>query len=96
MLYCNRIDLSEWINPTKSNNSKECILCHNWYFNHGFKFRNYICNGCQDLTMLCLNLSGIAIITVKSVDHCCIIHDISKSDAIHLSDDSVLDDCGYI
>ena len=46
--------------------------------------------------MLSLNLSGIAIITVKSVDHCCIIHGISKSDAIHLSDDSVLDDCGYI
>ena len=22
----------------KSNNSNECIVCHYWYFNHGFKF----------------------------------------------------------
>ena len=36
---------------------------------------------CHDLTMLCLNLSDIAIITVKGDDYCCIINDISKSDA---------------
>ena len=34
--------------------------------------------------MLCLNLSDIVIITVKDADYPCIIHDISKSDAIHL------------
>ena len=54
-----------------------------------------VCNGCNDLTMLCLSCSDIAIITVKGVDYCCIIHDISKSEAIHLLQNSVLDDCGY-
>ena len=46
--------------------------------------------------MLCLNLSEIAIITVKGIDYFCIIHDISKSEAIHLPEHSVLDDPGYI
>ena len=46
--------------------------------------------------MLCLSCSDIAIITVKGVGYCCIIHDISKSEAIHLLQNSVLDDCGYI
>ena len=46
--------------------------------------------------MLCLNISDIALITVKGVDYCCIIHDISKSEAIHLLENSTLDDGGYI
>ena len=28
MLYYNKIDLTEGINPVKSNNSKESIVCH--------------------------------------------------------------------
>ena len=47
------------------------------------------------MTMLCLDFSNIANITVKGVDYYCIIH-ISKSEAIHLLENSVLDDCGYI
>ena len=35
-----------------------------------------ICNGCHDLSMLCLNISNIAIITIKNVDYHCIIHNI--------------------
>ena len=38
-----------------------------------FKFQNSICNGCHDLTMLCLNISNIAIITVKGVGYCIIV-----------------------
>ena len=45
MLYYNKIDLSEGINPAKINNSEECVVCHYWYFNHGFKFQNFVCNG---------------------------------------------------
>ena len=46
--------------------------------------------------MLCLNLSDIAIITVKNFDYCCVIHDISKSEAIHLLKKFALDDRGNI
>ena len=38
MLNYGRIGLSEGIDPAKSNNSKEYIVCHYWFFNHGFKF----------------------------------------------------------
>ena len=61
-------------------------------FNHGFEFQYFVCNSSHDLTMLCFNISVIAIITVKSVDYCCIIHDIIKSEAIYLSKKFVLDD----
>ena len=40
--------------------------------------------------MLCLNLSHIAIITVKGAGYCCIIYDISKSEATHLLENPVL------
>ena len=46
--------------------------------------------------MLCLNLSNIAIISVKGVDYRCFIHDISKSNAIHLLKNSALFDRGCI
>ena len=46
ILYCNKIDLSERIDPTKSNSSK------NVYFTiMGLSFKNSIYNGCRDLRM---------------------------------------------
>ena len=50
-------------------------------FNHGFKFQDYVCNGCHDLKMLSVNISDIVITTIKNVDYCCIIYNISKSEA---------------
>ena len=46
--------------------------------------------------MLCLNISNIAIIYVKGVDYCCIVHDISISEVLNLLKNSMLDDRGYI
>ena len=60
------------------------MVCHYWFFNHGFEFQDSVCNGCHDLTMLSVNISYIAIIAVKNVDYRCIIHKISKSEAINL------------
>ena len=82
MLHYDSIDLREGMDLTKSNNSKERIVFHNWYFNHGFKFQSSVYNGCHDLTMLCLNLNDIAFITIKGVGYPLIIHDISESDLI--------------
>ena len=65
------------------------------FCNHGFKFQHFICIGCHDSKMLSVSVSDIAIITVKDVDYHCIIHDISKSEAINIFKNSVLD-CGYI
>ena len=39
MLYFDRIDVSEVTDVNKTNTSKECDICHYWYFlNKGFKF----------------------------------------------------------
>ena len=73
MLYYDRIDISRGVNLTKSNSSKECVICHYWFFNHGFKFQGSICNDCHYLKMLIVNISDIAIITVRNVDCRCII-----------------------
>ena len=78
MLYYDKIDISDGIDPTKSNKSRECMICHYWFFNHRFKFQDHVCNHCHDLTMLCLNISDIAIITVKNVDYCCVMYNISN------------------
>ena len=96
MLYYGRSDISKEIDPTKCNNSKECMICHYWFFDHGFKFQDSACNSCHDLTIFCLNISDIAIITIKNVEHCYIIHNISKSEVNNLWKNSVLDDRGYM
>ena len=67
MLYYDRIDISEGIDLAKNNNSKECIICHYFFFNYGFEFQYSVCNGCHDLSMLCLNIRDVSIITVKNV-----------------------------
>ena len=42
MLYYDRIDISEGIDFAKSNNSKECMICHYWFLNHRFKFQDSV------------------------------------------------------
>ena len=66
------------------------MVCHYWFFNQRFKCQYSVCNACHVLTMLRFNTSGIAIITVKGVDYCCIIHEISKPEATHLLKNSLL------
>ena len=96
MLYYDRIDISEGINIAKNSNSNECMICHYWFFNHGFKFQDSVCNGCHVFTMLSVNISDIAIITIKDGDYRCIIHNINKSEAINVVENSVLENCKYI
>ena len=50
----------------------------------------------QWLAILSVNISDIAIITIKNVYYHCIIHNISKSEAINLLKSSVPEDRGYI
>ena len=81
MLYYDRIDIRPDI--TKNNNNKECIICNFWVFNHSFKFQDFACNGCHDLAILITNIRIIAIMAIKIVYCCCIIHN-SKSEAINI------------
>ena len=85
MLYFDRIDVSEGIDVNKTSASKECDVCHYWYFlNYSFKFQPNVCNRCHDLLMMSMNLSNIAILNIKGSDYCFIISLISKNESIHL------------
>ena len=72
------------------------MICHYWFFNHGFKFQDSVCNGCHVLTILSVNIGDIAIITIKNVDYRYIIHKNSKPEAINLLENTVLENCEYI
>ena len=85
MIYYDRIDVSEGIDVNKASKSKECDICHYWYFlNKGFKVQLNVCDRCHDILMMSINLSGIANLNIKSADSWCIISGISKSEAINL------------
>ena len=79
MLYYDRIDVSEGIDVNKTIESKECDICHYWYFlSKGFKFQPNISNGRHDLLVMSMNLSNIAILNIKVSDYRCIISEIGK------------------
>ena len=46
---CITIELIEEIDLAKSNKSKECMICHYCFFNHGLNFQDYASNHCDDL-----------------------------------------------
>ena len=57
MLQYKRIDVSEGIDVNKTSASKECELCHYWYFdNVGFRFEPHVCNKCHDVLMTAYEL----------------------------------------
>ena len=66
MLEYERIDISEGTDVNKTNLSKECDICHYWYFKDiGFKYETYLCNGCHDLMQKALTFNIVAIVYVK-------------------------------
>ena len=69
MLEYDRIDISEGegIDINKTNLSKECDICHYWYFKSiVLKYESYLCNGCHDLMQKTFNsFNKAAIVYVK-------------------------------
>ena len=97
MLQYKRIYVSEGINVNKTNASKECMLCHYWYFkNVRFKFELHVCNKCHDVLVTAYELKNIVILSVKGVDFRCILWGISRNEAVHRLNNSVLEDKGLL
>ena len=70
MLEYDRIDISEEIDINKTNASKECDICHYWYFlDKGFKYEPNLCNGSHDLMQKDLNFNDVAIVSVKKINY---------------------------
>ena len=93
MLEYERIDISEGIDVNKTNLSKECDICHYWYFKDiGFKYETYLCNGCHDLMQKALTFNIVAIVYVKWSAYKIHFWYMSKDDAINTMNGSNLVD----
>ena len=55
MLQYERIDISEGIDFDKYDKSRQCMICHYWYFKD-------ICNKCHDLLMVVYDLKNFMIL----------------------------------
>ena len=66
MLEYDRIDISEGIGVNKTSLSKECDICHYWFFKDiGFIYESYLCNGCHELIKKAVSFNNAAIVYVK-------------------------------
>ena len=97
MLQYEKIDASEGIDVNKTSVSKECELCHYWFFkNVGFKFEEHVCNGCHDLLTMAYSLKNIAILSAKGATFRCLLMGISKNEALKKLNNSVPYDRGLM
>ena len=66
MLVYEKMDISDGIDVDMSNKSKECMLCHYWYFlNKNFSYGPYLCDGCYNIMQKSIKFKNIAIVHVK-------------------------------
>ena len=93
MIEYKRNDISEGIDVNKTNLSKECDICHYWYFKDiGFKYEPYLCNGCDDLMQKAIGFNNIAIVFIKENAYRIHFWYMSKADAINIMTGSNLVD----
>ena len=66
MLRYQKIDISEGTDVNQTHASKECEVCHYWFFKDiGFRFQEHVCNKCHDLLIIAYSLKDIAILNTK-------------------------------
>ena len=97
MLQYDRINISEEIDINKTNASKECDICHYWYFlDKNFNYESYLCNGCHDLMQKAMNFNDVAIVSIKGNDYRIHFWYISKDNAINIMKNSNLKKSGSL
>ena len=93
MLEYDRIGISEGIDVNKTNKSKECNVCHYWYFlDKTFNYDPYLCNGCHDLMQKAMSFKNAAIVSSKGNDCKIQFWYMGKNDAIVIMTNSNLND----
>ena len=91
MLEYNRTDISERIDVNKKSASKECDICHYWYFKDiGLKYEQYLCNGCHDLMQKAVSFNNVDIVYVKGSAYRINFWYMNKDDAIKIMKNSNL------
>ena len=84
---------NEGIDINKTSATKECMLCHYWYFkNISRKFEPYVCNICYNVLMTTYELKNITVLNVKVVDYRSVLWAVSKNEVVNILNNSVLKD----
>ena len=97
MLRYQKIDVSEGIDVNKTSASKECEVCHYWFFKDiGFEFEEHVCNKCHDVLTIAHSLKNIAILNAKGNTYRCILMGISKNEDLKRLNNSVTYDRGVL
>ena len=61
------------------------MICNYWYFlDIGYKYEQYVCNGCHDLSIIVYDLDDFMILDIKGVDYRCFMRNMYKNDAIKI------------
>ena len=85
MLEYDRTDISVGIDVNKTSLSKECDICHYWYFKDiGFKYESYLWNDCHDLMQKAMSFDNVPIVYVKGSAYRIQFWYMSKDDAINI------------
>ena len=93
MLEYDKINISEWIDVNKTNESKECTPCHYWYFlNKNCSYGPYVWDGCYNIVQKSISFKNIAIFHVKKSVYRINFQDINKREAKKLMANSNLID----
>ena len=83
MLQYEKTDVSEGIDINKTRLSKECELCHYWFFKDvGLKFEKHVCNKRHDLLIMVYSLKSIAILSSKGATFRCLLMGICRNEAL--------------
>ena len=95
MLEYDRIDISEGIDVNKTNASKECDICHYWYFKDiDFKYELYLFNGLMQIAM---SFIDVAIVYVKTNAYRIQFWYMRKDDAISIMNNyNLIDKTGVL
>ena len=91
MLEYDRTGILKEIDTNKTNPSRECDICHYWYFKDiGFKYEPYLCNGCHGLMQKAINFNDVTIASIKGSDYRINFLSMSKDYAINMMKNSNL------
>ena len=97
MLQYQKVGVLEETDVNKTSASKECELCHYWFFKDiGFKFEEHVCNKCHNLLTITYSLKDMTILNAKGATFRCILMGISKNEGLKRLNNSVTYDRGVL
>ena len=98
MLEYDRINISDRIDVNKTNKSKECMLCHYWYFlDKSFTYGLYLCDSCYNIMQKSIDIKNIAIAYVRKTAYRIYFMYMSKHEAkILMTNSNFIDKKGVL